>query len=217
MAVRKSVKSAQPPRQSWEEESCRRARDPQSTARAGLDRVKRARSDGHTSVRREKKMIFSYLRAASFSVCLVVRAGVEPTDCARSDGCTISVGIQPEKKCHFRFSRCELHMPPVLGGPPDPAPAGRRNLRNLRAPSQIYRKFGALPTLHYFTRQNRHFTHFTALYTGFRPLSGLHTHVAHRPPMYLGAYHFFGTSRACCSLAWGGLPLPDRLSEHSHP
>ena len=171
VAVRKSGKSAQPPRQSWEEESCRRARDPQSTARAGLDRVKRARSDGHTSVRREKKMIFSYLRAASFSVCLVVRAGVEPTDCARSDGCTISVGIQPEKKCHFRVSRCELHVRPVLGGPPDPAPAGRRNLPDLRTTSQIYHKFRAPPTLHHFTRQNRHFTHFTALYTGFRPLS----------------------------------------------
>ena len=91
----------------------------------------------------------------------------------------------------------------VLSGPPSPtgpAPAGWRNLQNLRAPSQIYRKFRAPPTLHYFTRKNRHFTHFTALYTGFRPLSGLHTHVAHRSPMYLGAYRFFGTSRACCSL-----------------
>ena len=124
-----------------------------------------------------------------------------------------------KKKCHFRVSRCELHVRPVLGGPPDPAPAGRRNLRNLRAPSQIYRKFRAPPTLHHFTRQNRHFTHFTALYTGFRPLSGLHTHVAHRSPMYLGAYRFFGTSRACCSLPVHSPPLPlsDRLSEHSHP
>ena len=117
----------------------------------------------------------------------------------------------------------------VLSGPPSPtgpAPAGRRNLQNLRATSQIYRKFGAPPTLHHFTRKNRHFTHFTALYTGFRPLSGLHTHVAHRSPMYLGAYRFFGTERARCSLpvhspppssCLGGLPLPDRLSEHSHP
>ena len=91
----------------------------------------------------------------------------------------------------------------VLSGPPSPtgpAPAGRRNLPNLRASSQIYRKFRAPPTLHHFTRKNHHFTHFTALYTGFRPLSGLHTHVAHRSPMYLGAYNFFGTSRACCPL-----------------
>ena len=99
----------------------------------------------------------------------------------------------------------------VLSGPPSPtgpAPAGRRNLRNLRATSQIYRKFGAPPTLHHFTRKNRYFTHFTALYTGFRPLSGLHTHVAYRSRMYLGAYHFFWDLR---------LPLSDRLSEHSHP
>ena len=49
----------------------------------------------------KKKLIFSYLRVASFSVCLVVWAGVEPIDCARSDGCTVSVGIQPEKNAIF--------------------------------------------------------------------------------------------------------------------
>ena len=53
VAVRKSVKSAQPPRQRWEEESCRRARDPQRTAGAGLDRVERARSDGRGPVRKK--------------------------------------------------------------------------------------------------------------------------------------------------------------------
>ena len=54
VAVRKSVKSAQPPRQSWEEESCRRTRDPQRTVGVGLDRVECARSDGRMSVRCEK-------------------------------------------------------------------------------------------------------------------------------------------------------------------
>ena len=116
----------------------------------------------------------------------------------------------------------------VLSGllsPTGPVPAGQRNLQNLRTSSQIYHKFRAPPTLHCFTRKNRHFTHFTALYTGFCPLLGLHTHVAYRSRMYLGAYCFFGTSRARCSLpmhslppppALGGLPLSDRLSEHSH-
>ena len=109
-----------------------------------------------------------------------------------------------KKKLIFHVSRCELlHLWPVLGRTPnpiEPAPAGRRNLQNLHALSQIYRKFRAPPTLHYFTRKNQYFTHFTALYTRFRPLSGLHTHVAYRLLMYLGAHNFFGTSRARCPL-----------------
>ena len=125
---------------------------------------------------------------------------------------------QPLRQSGGEESRCSCST--------GPAPAGWRNLQNLRATSQIYRKFRAPLTLHCFTRKNWYFTHFTALYTGFCPLSGLHTHVAYRLLMYLGAYRFFGTFRACCSLpvhslppppALGGLPLSDRLSEHSHP
>ena len=136
------------------------------------------------------------------------RAGVERISRVGSDGCTVSVTVLPEKKEDILMSRGVSCI--VLSGPPSPtgpAPAGRRNLQNLRATSQIYRKFRAPPTLHLFTRKNRHFTHFTALYTGFRPLSGLHTHVAHRSLTYLGAYRFFGTSRACCPLPVHSPPL----------
>ena len=117
----------------------------------------------------------------------------------------------------------------VLSGAPSPTgptPAGQRHLQNLHATSQIYRKFQAPPTLHCFTRKNWYFTHFRALYTGFRPLSGLHMHIAYRSWMYLGAYHFLGPPERAvpspCTLlpslpALGGLPLSDRLSEHSHP
>ena len=101
MAVRKSVKSAQPPRQSWEEVSCRRARDPQRTVGAGLDRVERASSDGRTSVRCEKKLIFSSFRVESCSVCPVVRAGVERIDHVGSDGRTVTVTVLPKKKMIF--------------------------------------------------------------------------------------------------------------------
>ena len=134
-------------------------------------------------------------------MCKVVRAGVERISRVGSNGCTISVTVLPKKKNDILMSRGVSCI--VLSGlpsPTGPVPAGRRNLQNLRATSQIYCKFRAPPTLHHFTRKNQHFTHFTALYTGFRPLSGLHTHVAHRLPMYLGAYNFFGTSRACCFL-----------------
>ena len=112
-----------------------------------------------------------------------------------------------------------------LPSPTGPVPAGQQNLQNLCATSQIYHKFQAPPTLHHFTCKNQYFTHFTALYTGFRPLSGLHMHVAYRSLMYLGTYNVFGTSQACCPLpvhslppltALEGLPLLDRLSKHSH-
>ena len=59
--------------------------------------------------------------------------------------------------------------------PTDPAPAGREIYALL---ARFSVNFAHL-TLHYFTRKNQYFTHFTGLYTGFRPLSGLHTHVAY--------------------------------------
>ena len=100
MAVRKSGKSAQPPWQNWEEESrCSRSRSPED-GRAGLECAERARSDGRTSVRHEKKLIFSYFRVEICSVPVrpVVRAGVECIDRVGSDGCTVSVTVLPEKK-----------------------------------------------------------------------------------------------------------------------
>ena len=140
----------------------------------------------------------------------------------------------PEKKKDILMSRGGSCI--VLSGPPSPTgptPAGRRNLQDLRATSQIYRKFRAPPTLHHFTRKNRHFTHFTALYTLY---STLHRVPSPLGPSYARSTQIIDVSR-CLQLFWdlpsalfppralppssdcsgGGLPLPDRLSEHSHP
>ena len=81
MAVHKSVKSAQPPRQSWEEESrCSLLRSPED-GRDGTGCTGHARSNGHTSVRHQKKLIFSYFQVEIGSVCPVVWAGVEHINC----------------------------------------------------------------------------------------------------------------------------------------
>ena len=78
-----------------------RARAPQRTVGAGLECAERARSDGRTSVRHEKKLIFSdfWFEICSVPVRPVVRAGVECIDRVGSDGCTVTV--LPEKKMIF--------------------------------------------------------------------------------------------------------------------
>ena len=101
MAVRKSVKSAQPPRQSWEEESrCSLSRSPED-GRGGLDVLGVRGAMGVHQCATKKKLIFSYFRVEICSVCPVVRAGVERIDRVGSDGCTVSVTVLPKKKKIF--------------------------------------------------------------------------------------------------------------------
>ena len=58
---------------------------------AGLECAERARSDGRTSVRHKKKMVFSYFWVEICSVRLVVRAGVERIDRVGGDRCTVGI------------------------------------------------------------------------------------------------------------------------------
>ena len=141
-------------------------------------------------------MIFSSFRVESCSVCPVVRAGVERIDRVGSDGCTVSVTVLP-KKNDILMSRGVSCI--VLRG-------RRARLAPRQRAGEIYTLYS---TLH-------------RVPSPLGPSYARSTQVAHVPrclPLFWDLPSVLFPPRALSppSSCLGGLPLSDRLSEHSHP
>ena len=147
VAVWKSVKSAQPPRQRWEEESrCLLLWSPED-GRGGTGCTGRVRSDGHTSVCHEKNWYF-HIFGLRFAVCAQWSRRKWNVSTVLGVTGVLSASLCCPKKKDILMSRggsCIVLSGPL--SPTGPAPVGQRNLQNLCTTSQIYCKFHTLKPL----------------------------------------------------------------------